>query len=144
VRPLNYALLHVPGELQDMFRSHDAELTQSPLEVRYPFMDLRLLRFLLIVPPIPWCRAKYLLRIAMKGNLPDAVLRRPKEGMPTEVLMERIERGRTELARTAPEFGTYVDAHKLPVKASDNMWAAGGIMTARLLNHWLQYSYRDG
>ena len=143
VRPLNYALLHIPGEFQDMFRSHDPEVTQSPVEVRYPFMDLRLLRFLLTVPPIPWCRAKYLLRRSMKGKLPDAVLRRPKEGMPTEMLMERIERGRTALVKTAPEFATYVDAHMLPIKASESMWAAGGIMLARLLNHWLQYSYRS-
>jgi asparagine synthase (glutamine-hydrolysing) len=143
IRPLNYALLHIPGEFQDLFRSHDAEITQSTVEVRYPFMDLRLLRFLLKVPPIPWCRSKYLLRRAMKGKLPDAVLRRPKEGMPAATLMERIERGRTALLTLAPEFQSYVEAEKLPIKSPDNMWAAGGIMLARLLNHWLQYSYRN-
>ena len=141
VRPLNYALLHIPGEFQDMFRSHDSEVTQSIVEVRYPFMDLRLLRFLLIVPPIPWCRGKYLLRRSMQGKLPEAVLRRPKEGTPTALLFERIERGRAPLVQTAPEFQRYVEIEKLPISAPENMWVAGGIMLARLLNHWLQHSY---
>lgn len=142
VRPLNYKLVYDHAENQEMFRLHDAEATQAPVEVRYPFMDLRLLRFFLMVPSIPWCRSKYLLRRAMKGTLPEAVLRRPKEATLTSLVMERLERFRLPLANAAPEFQSYIDAERLPIAAPDNMWTAGGIMLARLFNHWLQYSYR--
>lgn len=144
VRPLNYALLQVPGELQKLFRGHDAECTQAAVEVRYPFLDLRLLRFFLAVPPIPWCRSKYVIRRALKGLLPDAVLRRPKEGIATDLIMERLESDRVAPLAPAPEFHTYVEAGQLPATARGEMWAAGSILLARLLNHWLQNSYHYG
>ena len=97
-----------------------------------------------MVPSIPWYHSKYLVRRAMKGKLPVAVLRRPKETSLTSLIMERIERGRLPLLNSAPEFHSpYVDVEKLPTVAPNNMWTAGGIMLARLFNHWLQYSYRS-
>ena len=122
---------------------YDSEITQARVEVRFPFMDLRLLRFFLMVPSIPWYHSKYLMRHAMKGKLPAAVIRRPKETTWTSLIFERIERGRLRLGNTAPEFQSYVDAERLPIVAPDNIWTAGGIMLARLFNHWLQYSYRN-
>lgn len=142
-RPLNYSLVYNHLEFLEMFRLHDAEATQAHLEIRYPFMDLRLLRFFLTVPSFPWCRSKFLLRRAMKGKLPAAVLRRPKEATLGSLVMEQMERGQQPLVYTAPEFHSYVDAERLPTTAPDNMWTAGGIISARLLNHWLQYSYRN-
>jgi asparagine synthase (glutamine-hydrolysing) len=144
IRPLNYALFQVHGELQKLFRSHDAECTQVPVEVRYPFLDIRLLRFFLAIPTIPWCRSKYVIRRAMRGMLPDAVLRRPKEGVATDVIMERLERNRSEPLTAAPELHAYIDAALLPASAGADMWASGSILLARLLNHWLQYSYHYG
>jgi asparagine synthase (glutamine-hydrolysing) len=47
-------------------------------EARYPLIDLRLVRYMLRLPLIPWASEKNLLRIAMKGRLPAPVLRRPK------------------------------------------------------------------
>ena len=61
-----------------LFEGFDAGCTRSPVEVRHPYMDVRLIRYLLVVPLIPWCRDKYLLRRAFQGLLPDAVLQRPK------------------------------------------------------------------
>jgi asparagine synthase (glutamine-hydrolysing) len=142
-RPRNHSMVYTHPESWELFRAYDAEATQAPVEIRFPFLDLRLLRFLLMVPSIPWYHSKYLLRRAMKGKLPLAVLRRPKETTWTSLIMERIERGRLPLVNTAPEFDSYVDVKKLPTVAPDNMWTAGGIMLARLFNHWLQNSYRN-
>lgn len=142
-RPRNHSLVYNHPEYWDMFRGYDAESTQVPLEVRFPFLDLRLSRFFLMVPSIPWYHSKHILRRAMKGKLPVAVLRRPKETSLTSLIMERIERGRLPLLNTAPGFHSYVDVEKLPTVAPNNMWTAGGIMLARLFNHWLQYSYRS-
>jgi asparagine synthase (glutamine-hydrolysing) len=144
VRPLNYALFQIHGELQKLFRSHDAECTQAPVEVRYPFLDLRVLRFFLTVPTIPWCRSKYVIRRAMTGLLPDQVLRRQKEGMATQMIMERLERNRSLPLIPAPELHAYIDAALLPATAGADMWASGSILLARLLNHWLQNSYHYG
>jgi asparagine synthase (glutamine-hydrolysing) len=142
-RPRNHSMVYTHPEFWEMFRGYDAESTQAPIEVRFPFLDLRLLRFFLMVPSIPWYHSKYLLRRAMKGKLPIAVLRRPKETTLTSLIMERIERGRLPLLNTAPEFHSYVDVEKLPTLAPDNMWTAGSITLARLFNHWLQNSYRN-
>jgi asparagine synthase (glutamine-hydrolysing) len=51
---------------------------QLAAEIRYPFLDLRLVRYLLRLPQIPWAIEKSLLRVAMKGLLPPQILRRPK------------------------------------------------------------------
>jgi asparagine synthase (glutamine-hydrolysing) len=61
-----------------MFERLDPDRTKSPLEVRYPYLDLRLLRFLLAVPAMPWCRNKLLMRLWGKGRLPAATLGRRK------------------------------------------------------------------
>ncbi len=45
---------------------------------RHPYLDLRVIGFLLSVPPVPWAREKLLMREAMRGRLPDAVLARRK------------------------------------------------------------------
>jgi asparagine synthase (glutamine-hydrolysing) len=140
-RPRNHSLVYTHPEFWEMFRGYDAEALQAPVEVRFPFLDLRLLRFFLSVPPIPWYHSKYLLRRAMKGKLPPAVLRRAKETTDTSLIMERTERGRQPLANTAPELHSYVDVEKLPITAPDNMWTAGSILLARLFNRWLQNSY---
>jgi asparagine synthase (glutamine-hydrolysing) len=142
-RSRNYSRVYGHPEFGEMFRMYDAESLQAPVEVRFPFMDLRLLRFLLTVPPIPWYHSKYLLRRAMNGKLPDLVLRRPKETIQTSLIMEHIERGRKPLVKIAPELSSYVDAERLPTVAPDDMWTAGRIMLARLFNHWLQCSYRS-
>ncbi len=41
-----------------VFESEDAGWTGVPVEVRAPLLDQRLLRFLLRVPPVPWCMNK--------------------------------------------------------------------------------------
>jgi asparagine synthase (glutamine-hydrolysing) len=61
-----------------LFEDHGPGVTQVTLEERHPFFDLRLLRFLLRMPPAPWFVHKELLRQSMHGYLPEAVCSRPK------------------------------------------------------------------
>jgi asparagine synthetase B (glutamine-hydrolysing) len=58
--------------------SLDPGSMQLAAEIRYPFLDVRLARYLLRLPPIPWGPEKSLLRVAMKGVLPEKILRRRK------------------------------------------------------------------
>jgi asparagine synthase (glutamine-hydrolysing) len=61
-----------------ILEDEDAAYTSALLEARAPLLDFRVLRFLLRVPPVPWCVDKFLLREAMKSRLPPEILLRPK------------------------------------------------------------------
>jgi asparagine synthase (glutamine-hydrolysing) len=89
VRPLAYSSMIHPL-WQSMFERYQPEYTRSGFEVRHPFLDLRLLRFLLAVPVLPWCRHKYLLRRAMRGSLPEAILARPKSPLINDRWAEHV------------------------------------------------------
>jgi asparagine synthase (glutamine-hydrolysing) len=67
---------------QPFLESFDAGFHGVPVEVRLPFLDLRLIHFVLAVPPIPWMQRKHLLREAARGLIPDAVRLAPKRGLP--------------------------------------------------------------
>lgn len=77
LHPDAYRALH-GGYWASVHETEDAGCTGVLLETRAPLLDLRILRFLLRVPPVPWCINKELCRRAMKGGLPDRVLVRPK------------------------------------------------------------------
>jgi asparagine synthase (glutamine-hydrolysing) len=77
LHPDAYRALH-SGYWASVHESEDAGCTGVTLETRAPLLDLRILRFLLRLPPVPWCINKELSRRAMKGPLPENVLARPK------------------------------------------------------------------
>lgn len=49
-----------------------------PADAPDPFLDRRVLAFLWSLPAVPWFHRKHLLRSAMRGHLPDAILDRRK------------------------------------------------------------------
>jgi asparagine synthase (glutamine-hydrolysing) len=57
------------------------EFTGVPLQLRFPLLDTRVIRFVVNAPAVPWCQNKHLAREAYRHRLPDAVLRRPKTGV---------------------------------------------------------------
>ncbi|MHC3994913.1 asparagine synthetase B family protein [Thiomicrolovo sp. ZZH C-3] len=64
------------------------------VEYRHPFFDVRLVEFMLSLPP--WfkfgCgRKKYLLRLAMKGILPEKIRERSDKAEFSEVLLQQID-----------------------------------------------------
>ena len=61
-----------------VFADYEFEESLGPLALRHPFLDLRVLEFMLSVPPLPWAREKLLLREAMRGRLPAEILARRK------------------------------------------------------------------
>jgi asparagine synthase (glutamine-hydrolysing) len=137
IRPRGYASFDQPL-WQGMFESFDVAQTGSLLEVRHPFLDLRVMRFLLAVPTLPWCRSKYLLRRAMRGVLPEPVLRRPKVPLIRDVWEERVmECGLPSLDPTCT-LDRYVDTGRLlqaPVRAPSTFWID---FRTRSLNYWLR------
>src|SRR5205823_6970432 len=106
VRPVGYDSFKSPS-WDALFRILDSCEMGLPLETRYPFMDLRLMRYMLAVPVIPWCRAKYLERHAMRGILPDSVLHRAKSPLTRDPAWEGAHRfglGCKQPVRTLDEY----------------------------------------
>src|SRR5262245_49471177 len=62
----------------------------APLETRHPFFDLRLISFLLAIPPVPWCVKKMIHREAMRGILPESVRTRPKAPLAGNRVLARL------------------------------------------------------
>jgi asparagine synthase (glutamine-hydrolysing) len=69
-----------PWHWQPFLESLDAGFHGVPVDVRLPFLDLRLVRFALAAPPIPWMQRKHLLREAGRGLIPESVRTAPKRG----------------------------------------------------------------
>jgi asparagine synthase (glutamine-hydrolysing) len=126
------------------FEAFDSGLTFYPLEIRLPYLDLRLVHYLLAIPPLPWCVNKELLRVVMRGTLPEAVRLRPKTpltGHPYYELLRQPEAQWIDTFEPLPELAQYVDRKAIPQVAGGVCDPAASWLNLRplSLNHWLQY-----
>ena len=141
IRPRGYASFELPL-WQAIFESFDVAVTGAQVEVRHPFLDLRLLRFMLAVPTLPWCRSKYLLRRAMRGVLPAAVLRRPKAPVLRDLHEERVMECGLPLLEPTCNLDRYVDTERLrraSIRSPASFWVD---FRTRTLNYWLRNNQR--
>ena len=76
-----------------LFEGYDPGATKLLLEFRHPFIDLRLVEYLLGIPAVPWCVNKHILRVAMKNLLPQTVLNRPKTPLAGNPALQLVRRG---------------------------------------------------
>jgi asparagine synthase (glutamine-hydrolysing) len=116
VRPYAFRTLDYVMRVSNFFEYSDAGVTGIALEHRHPLMDLRVQRFCLSLPPMPWCVKKHIVREAMRGVLPEAVLRRPKTplaGFPELQLLRRPEAGWIDRFVAAQGLAHYVDRAKI-------------------------------
>jgi len=68
----------IAGNLVDCLRGSDLVSSAFSLEPRFPFLDHRIVEFAVSLPPtqkVRKGRTKYILRNAMKGVIPDAVIK---------------------------------------------------------------------
>ncbi len=106
------------------------------LEWRHPYLDLRVLEFMLSVPPIPWARRKLLLREAMRDRLPSEILTRRKTPLVRSPLREAIAiHGLPALSGRDP-LRRYVDENRLPagLPTEDEL---DSVLRVHALDHWL-------
>jgi asparagine synthase (glutamine-hydrolysing) len=100
-----------------LFEAFDPGVTRVPVQVAHPFMDVRLVEFLLSVPPAQWYNDKGLLRMTMRGLLPEAFLRRQKTPLAGDPILVRLrESGSAAMARSTLAAGIerFVDPGALP------------------------------
>ena len=83
---------------------------------RHPFLDLRVVNFLLALPPFPLYMEKKLLREVLAGRVPENVRTRkktPLAGNPLEHYAARNESKNLQNVQWAKEMEGYVDRAKL-------------------------------
>jgi asparagine synthase (glutamine-hydrolysing) len=147
-RPRAYDALQSPF-WPYVFETYDPGFTQCPLACRHPFFDVRLLTYLLAVPPMPWFLEKKLLRDAMRGSTPEPVRRRPKTPMmadPVRTLLRQPEAQWINHFDGTPELVQYVDVNKIPkiagLRQQVDLYASDWSLVTRplCLNYWLASS----
>jgi asparagine synthase (glutamine-hydrolysing) len=139
LRPRGYgSFLDLPMWLR-FFASFDPGVMGGSLETRHPYLDLRVLRFMLAVPAMPWCRNKHLIRRAFRGILPNKVLQRRKTPLRGFPEWERAKRrGLPSLSPQARALDRYVEALKVPGDGWEHPADFWMDHRALALNWWLR------
>jgi asparagine synthase (glutamine-hydrolysing) len=134
VRPLGYDGFRAV-RWQPLFEGCDISGALSHSEVRHPFLDLRLLQYMLALPAMPWCRNKLIIRRSMRTALPRDVLRRKKATIPVSPDFKRVLASGLPRLVPSPDLLRYVNPGKIPVpKSSLELRAA---LRPLGLNYWL-------
>jgi asparagine synthase (glutamine-hydrolysing) len=141
ILPRGYASLFLP-QWTLMFEQENAGVTHCPVETRYPFLDLRIVNYLLALPPFPWFFQKKLLREAMAGRLPERVRTRPKtllRGDPFLAQLERTGTGQLEKIPLSADLDRYVNYSALIAPhVKMNYEQISSSLRPYCLNTWLQ------
>jgi asparagine synthase (glutamine-hydrolysing) len=127
-----------------LLEGYDAGATKLRLEVRHPFVDLRVVEFLLAIPTVPWCVEKHILRAAMQLQLPASVLNRrktPLAGDPALQMTRRASVRWLDSFEVSPQLRCFVNLNLRPSIAdeqtAESLWASLRVFA---LNYWLSNS----
>lgn len=127
-----------------LFEGYDRSATRLHLDVRHPFLDIRLIEYLLAIPPKPWCVQKHILRSAMNNKLPLAVLNRPKTGLAGDPALQLVRRASVrwlDSFEVSPQLRAFVNLNRrrsvADEQTSDGLWATLRVFA---LNNWLSNS----
>lgn len=126
---------------QSFLGAFDSEVSATPIEWRHPYLDLRVLTYMLSVPPVPWAREKLLLREAMSGRLPREILTRTKSPLSKSPLFEALKKHGLPTISANDRLSRYVDEKRLPGAMTGVMPAQAEAelrLNVDALNHWLK------
>jgi asparagine synthase (glutamine-hydrolysing) len=133
------------------FETSDPGFHGFPLEFPFPFLDLRLLNYLLAVPPLPWFVDKTLLRATLRDRprqrrtpFPPDILNRPKTPLAGHPLLIHLQRGESPWSwiEDCDAIAAYIDPQALrqtiPTHPTqiNQIWPALRIFA---LARWLQH-----
>ena len=144
-RPAAHASLLHPRWAHSL-ELQDPGVTRSTVEVRHPFLDLRIVEYVLGLPPFPWTYQKSLLRTAVAGRLPEDVRLRPKTmlaGDPVKENLKRDQGPRLGRAHWTEQIRKYLTAEAVPVlNGAHDSGEINSILRPFCLNFWLQSERR--
>lgn len=121
-------------------------MTHCPMETRYPFLDLRIVNYLLALPPFPWFFRKTLLREAMVGRLPERVRMRPKtplQGFPVCAQLRRTGAERLKQISLSRELDRFIARSAFaPPHGRMCIEEVNAGLRPYALNFWLQSAWK--
>ena len=127
-----------------LFEGYDCGATRLNLELRHPFIDVRLVEYLLSIPSNPWCVNKHILRVAMKDRLPAEVINRPKTPLAGDPTLQLVRHGSVrwlDSFEVNPQLKSFVNLSLRRSIANeltpDGLWASLRVFA---LNYWLTHS----
>ncbi len=121
--------------------------TGIPIQQVLPFFDLRLVQYVMSLPPIPWLVDKHILRQAMKGRLPEATRSRKKmvfSAPPdySQTLKKMVPVWIEDRVKNTPGLDAYVDSAALlgALQGEGEVAQAAlvGLEKALALAYWLR------
>jgi len=141
IHPKAHASLSLP-QWTLMFEQVNGGLAHQPLEVRYPFLDLRIVNYVLALPPFPWFFQKMLLREAMAGRIPERVRMRPKTPLQGDPASAQLQKTGVEVLNQMPWSGDsdrFIERSSLvPPYGKMNAVQISNNLRPYCLNIWLQ------
>jgi asparagine synthase (glutamine-hydrolysing) len=142
IRPKAHISMSIP-QWARMFEQGHPGATHYAVEVRYPFLDLRIVDFLLALPPFPFCFEKRLLRDAMAGRLPEACRVRPKTPLYDDPLVESVRNPKAtewlDQVQWNSDMERYVNQSALaPIHEKCDSQQISLDLRPMCLNFWLQ------
>lgn len=127
-----------------LLEGYDSSVTGLTLEVRHPFIDLRLVDYVLSIPAQPWCTNKHILRRAIQHRLLDSVVNRPKTplaGDPALHLSRRASVRWLDNFEAAPQLSRFVNLNRRrPLAEEETPDAIWANLRLFAFNHWLTHS----
>jgi asparagine synthase (glutamine-hydrolysing) len=136
VRPGAYASFQI-SLWPVLFENLEPSSTGAVMEVRHPFVDIRMLSFLLRVPALPWCRNKHLLRQALRGIMPELVRRRPKTPLIKHPDYERAGLHGPPAVLVSPSLPKYGKHTLLPRERPESVVSFHMSLRFASLGNWL-------
>jgi asparagine synthase (glutamine-hydrolysing) len=122
-------------------------------ELRFPFLDWRVVSFALSLPPFPWCANRTLLRRTVARWAPELIWRRPKTPLQADPLLIYLQEQadwREQFSELDPSLERWIDPQlwratcarfKPGDPSSDAAWAMARVMA---LNAWVVRSRNAG
>jgi asparagine synthase (glutamine-hydrolysing) len=138
VRPLGYGGFDAV-RWQPLFDDCDMNGALSHSEIRHPFLDLRLLRYMLALPAMPWCRNKLIIRRSMRTALPRDVLQRTKSSIQVSPDFRRVLASGFPRLVPSPDLLRYVTPGRIPSMPRSSVELRAALRPFGL-NYWLQDS----
>ena len=141
IHPRGHGSLSLPL-WTNIFEQEDPNGTGYAVETRYPFLDLRMVNFLLAIPPFPWFFQKTLLRQAMAGRLPERIRTRPKTSLGSDPVSARLKLCGPDPLKRIPwstDLDRYIERSALMAPhAGMNPEQVSSSLRPYYLNNWLQ------
>jgi asparagine synthase (glutamine-hydrolysing) len=144
ILPAGHASLELP-QWTRMFEASDSGFTRQRVEVRYPFLDLRLVEYVLALPPYPLFLDKKLERDAMQNRLPVSTLQRSKEPLTRDPGLTAMRQSRYTVPEhwdPTGELAGYVTRDALSWADEPYTPRGSSCIRAVCFNFWLQSSRR--